>query len=348
MKFLLKDYMDSRISRRSFVSGLAALGISSRVAKNLAAMAAPAAARAQAAAPQNAQWIRQVRGTGSELLVEQLKASGIEYVFCNPAAGEGPFFDALVDDSKIELIKALHEGALGAMADRYAKATRKTPFVLIANPGLPNCMTQMFNSYKDQIPMVVASDAVSPASAGRDGFEDADNLEDIPAPITKWNWVCESAAKIPEVTRRAFQFAGTAPHAPVYIGYTGLGEEAQASVMDQSKFTVPMKLRPDPALVEQTAKILLEAKTPFLHVGDEVTWCGAQKEVIELAGLLGLAVVRPNWISGWSKAFPTTHPLYMGGYLPDGRFPQNADVMLNLGSRMPYNPPSAKAAARSN
>src|SRR5687768_2485043 len=63
MKLLLKDYMDSRISRRSFISGLAALGISASAARKLAAMAAPASVRAQAAAPQNAQWIRQVRGS---------------------------------------------------------------------------------------------------------------------------------------------------------------------------------------------------------------------------------------------------------------------------------------------
>jgi thiamine pyrophosphate-dependent acetolactate synthase large subunit-like protein len=346
MKSLLKDYMDNRISRRRFVSGLASLGISSTMARSMAALMAPGTAMAQAGAAENAQWIRQARGTGAELLVEQLKASGIEYVFCNPAAGQAAIFDALVDEPKIQIVKALHEGTLGAMADGYAKATLKTSFVLMASPGVPNCMTQMFNSFKDQIPIVVAADAVSPAAAGRDGFEDVDHLEDLPTPVTKWHWTAESAAKIPETTRRAFQFAGTAPHAPVFMGLTGLTDEAQVPIMDQSKFTVPMKLRPDPALVEQTARMLLEAKNPLLFVGDEIVWCGAQKEVIELAELLGLPVARANWISGWSKPFPTTHPLYLGGFLSTAqRYPHNIDLMLNLGSRMPGNPPSAAVAS---
>jgi len=130
------------------------------------------------------------------------------------------------------------------------------------------------------------------------------------------------------------------------MGLTGLTDEAQASIMDQSKFTVSMKLRPDPALVQQTARMLIEAKNPLLYVGDEVTWCGAQKEVVELAELLGIPVARPTWTSGWSKPFSTTHPLYLGGFMgASQRYPNKPDVMLNLGCRMPDNPPSAEVVA---
>jgi benzoylformate decarboxylase len=39
---------------------------------------------------------------------------------------------------------------------------------------------------------------------------------------------------------------------------------------------------------------------------------------------------------GWSKPFPTRHPLFLGDYQPQMRYPGKVDVMLNLGSRMPY------------
>src|SRR5207244_12071443 len=61
---------------------------------------------------------------------------------------------------------------------------------------------------------------------------------------SKWNWVAQSADKIPEVTRRAFKFASTMPSGPVFLAYPEdiLDEEAQASVIDQAKFEVSMKI----------------------------------------------------------------------------------------------------------
>ena len=45
------------------------------------------------------------------------------------------------------------------------------------------------------------------------------HLFSIAHPITKWNWVAQSADKIPEVTRRAFKFASTMPSGPVFLAY---------------------------------------------------------------------------------------------------------------------------------
>jgi acetolactate synthase I/II/III large subunit len=339
MKGLIKQYLDCQISRRQLLSGLGTLGITAAAANSMAQSLAPfPPAAAEDAAANASPGLRTIQGTGGALLVAQLKASGIEHIFFNPSSGEAPFYDALVDEPKVHLIKALQEGALVAMADGYAKASGKTPFVICARPGFPNSMTQLFNVWKDQIPMVVAVDYVGRAAQGEDGFEDADHLENIAEPITKWNWVAQTADKIPEVTRRAFKFASTAPCGPVFLAYPEdlFEDEARASVIDQAKFEVSMKVRPDPDLVEKAARMLLDARSPLLYVGDEVVRCGAQKDVVELAELLGIPVTGGEGTVTWSKAFPTQHPLYIGGYLRDLRYPAHVDVMLNLGSRLPY------------
>ena len=90
------------------------------------------------------------------MFVAQLKAAGVEYLFFNPSTGDHPIFDALVDVPEIHLIKGIQEGAVIAMADGYARASGRTGVVVVANIGLPNAMTQMVNSYKDQIPLLVA------------------------------------------------------------------------------------------------------------------------------------------------------------------------------------------------
>jgi thiamine pyrophosphate-dependent acetolactate synthase large subunit-like protein len=338
MKHLIKQYLDSRISRRELLSGLGTLGITAAAANSMAQSLAPFLPAAEDAAGNASSGSRNVKGNGGALLVAQLKASGIEHIFFNPSSGAAPFFDALVDEPNMHLIKALQEGAIVAMADGYAKASGKTPFVICARPGFPNSMTQLYNTWKDEIPMVVAVDYVGRATLGEDGFQDADHLELMAHPITKWNWVAQSAEKIPEVTRRAFKFASTMPSGPVFLAYPEdiFDEEAQAAVIDQAKFEVSMRVRPDASLIEKAARMLLEAQSPVLYVGDEIARCGGQKEVVELAELLGLPVTRDGGTIGWSKAFPTKHPLYLGANLRELRYPGHVDVMLNLGSRLSY------------
>src|SRR5579862_3733069 len=154
MKHLIKQYLDQGMSRRQLVSGLSALGMSTVAAKAMAQNLAPAAA-GQTAAPSAApSAIREVEGNGGRLFVEQLKAAGVEYIFFNPSTGDHPIFDALVDVPEINLIKGIQEGAVVAMADGYARASGRTGVVVVANIGLPNAMTQMVNTWKDQIPML--------------------------------------------------------------------------------------------------------------------------------------------------------------------------------------------------
>ncbi len=341
MKELIRQYLDRGINRRGFLSGMTAVGLSATAAKSmassLAAFQAPASGGASAA-PATPAWMREMTGTGGAALVAQLKAAGIEYIFFNPSTGEAPIYDAMVDETDMHLIKALQEGALAAMADGYTKASGKMAFVMCARPGLPNCMTQMFNSWKDRIPLLVAVDDAGIDSLGQDAFEEAEHIGEMTRSMTKWYWGVEKAEKIAEVTRRALKFASTDPAGPTFVSYPEnlLHEEVTTTIMDQEKFTVPMKIRPDTDQVEQAAKMLLEANNPLLYVGDEITWAGAGKEVVELAELLGLPATRPPGSLGWSKPFPNQHPLYLGDYQREMRYPGKVDVMLNIGARMPY------------
>src|SRR5580700_6352330 len=153
MKELIKQYLDNGISRRKLVSGLTTIGMSAVAAKAMAQNLAPVAGPAAGAVAQGA--ARDLQGTGGALFVAQLKAAGVKYVFFNPSTGDSPIFDALVDEPSIQLIKGVQEGAVVAMADGYARASGKPGVVIVANVGLPNAMTQMVNTFKDRIPMLV-------------------------------------------------------------------------------------------------------------------------------------------------------------------------------------------------
>jgi thiamine pyrophosphate-dependent acetolactate synthase large subunit-like protein len=113
-----------------------------------------------------------------------------------------------------------------------------------------------------------------------------------------------------------------------------LERQGKTQVWERSKFDVPMRIRPDKDDIEKAARLLVEAKNPLLSVGDEITWCRAEKELIELAELLGAPVAGQSGSLGyWSKPFPTRHPLFIGTVLRTMRFPGRPDVLLNLGNR---------------
>ena len=331
MKDLIKQYLDHGLSRRQLMTGLSALGMSAVAVRSVAQSLDTFG---QGSPPASA--MREMKGTGGALFVQQLKAAGVEHIFFNPSTGEYPIFDALVDEPAIHLIKGIQEGAVVAMADGYARASGKTGVVIVANIGLPNAMTQMVNSWKDQIPVVVAVASVEQDALGRDLFQESDHCEVMTQPITKWYWAAKTTGSIPETLRRGMKFASTAPCGPVFLSLptNTLREQATANIYDQAKFDVPMRIRPDKDDIDKAARMLIQAKNPLISVGDEATWCRAGKELLELAELLGLPVTgQAGSLGFWSRPFPTQHPLFVGPQLRDMRYPGKPDLLLNLGNR---------------
>ena len=337
MKELIKQYLDQGMSRRQLVSGLSALGMSTVAARSVAQNLAPLGQGGPSAETPGA--IREVEGNGGALFVAQLKAAGVEHIFFNPSTGDHSIFDALVDEPGIHLIKGIQEGAVVAMADGYARASGRTGIVVVANIGLPNAMTQMVNSWKDQIPLLVAVASVDQDAMGRDQFQESDHHELMTEPITKWFWQAQSAAAIAETTRRGLKFASTPPCGPVFLSLPSntLDQRAKAQIWERSKFDVPMRIRPDKDDIDKAARMLIEASNPLVSVGDEITMCHGEKELIELAELLGLPVAgdggQGSALGYWSKPFPTRHPLYIGTLVRTMRYPGKPDVLLNLGNR---------------
>ena len=338
MKNLIKQYLDHGLSRRQLVSSLSAFGMTTVAANAFAQNLAPMGARAADTAVSPPAGVRDVEGNGGALFVAQLKAAGVEYIFFNPSTGDHPIFDALVDEPGIKIIKGIHEGAVVAMADGYARASGRLGVVIVANIGLPNAMTQMVNCWKDQIPLLVAVASADQNTMGRDLLQEVDHSELMTSPITKWFWQTQSTAAITETTRRAIKFATTPPCGPVFLSLPGntLDQKAKSQIWDGNLFNVAMRIRPDKDDIQTAARMLIEAKSPMLNIGDEITWCRAEKELLELAELLGAPVSGQAGMSAlgyWSKPFPTRHPLYAGATLRTMRFVGQPDVVLNLGNR---------------
>jgi len=341
MRELVARFLSQSISRRTFLKGMATAGISATSAKEILDSLIPVA-HAQAA---EGQAFKVFEGTGGAAFAEQLMASGVKYVFGNSASEDAQFYEALVDRPQLKYILTPHEGPGAAMAAGYVKASGEPAIVMqAAVVGLMNAMGQMFNAYKEQTPLVFYSYRTDQSGrAGRDGFEEVANQEQIVQPMTKYAWLARGPNMIPETVRRAFKAAWTPPHGPTYASWHSdfNDQHTRVDIVKQDKVDPRMRVRPNPTEVERAAKLLVEAKTPLMIVGDEITTAKGTSQAIKLAELLGMPVTQMRQIYA---NFPETHPLWVGtppaARLVSLDYPKNPDVILNVGNKLQHNSPN--------
>src|SRR5207245_2689558 len=188
MRELVARYLSRSISRRGVLKGLTTAGISLAPAQSIPESLVPIA-HAQEARGIAPEAIKMVEGTGAECFAEQLIASGVKYVFGNSASEDAQFYEALVDRPQLKYILTPHEGPGAAMAAGYVKASGEPTIVMqAAVVGLVNAMGQMFNAFKEQTPLVFYSYRTDQTRrAGRDGFEEVANQEQIVQRMTEYS-----------------------------------------------------------------------------------------------------------------------------------------------------------------
>src|SRR5215212_1092556 len=369
MRDLVVKYLSHGMSRRGFVSGLTKAGLTVTAAQSVltsvssvslaqtgpaatdnAPGATPPAERGQTppAAPRAASVVAGVKpfqGPGGAAFVEQLIACGVKYVFGNSASEDAQFYEALVDRPQLKYILTPHEGPGAAMAAGYVKASGEPTIVMqAAVVGMVNAMGQIFNAFKEQTPLVIYSYRTDQSRrAGRDGFEEVANQEQIVQPMTKYTWLARRPDMIPETVRRAFKAAWTPPYGPAYISWHSdyNDERVRTEIIAQELFDPRMRVRPNPEEVERAAKLLVEARMPLLIVGDEIYRAKAAPKAVKLAELLGMPVTQVRQLYA---NFPESHPLWVGhvpaGGLNSHTFAKIADVVLNVGNKLQHNTPS--------
>src|SRR5437016_6087700 len=163
MRELVRSYLQKGLSRRTFLRRMTQAGFSAVAAKSALAALAPGQEPASAAKPLT----RVFKGTGGELLAEQLLDAGVDYLFLGNGTGVSPLCDALVDRPKLKIIMGVHEALLVAMADGYSRASGKTGFAMFSRVAVPNATANMYNAMKDRSSVVIASDHIESMESGR-------------------------------------------------------------------------------------------------------------------------------------------------------------------------------------
>ncbi|WP_435204491.1 acetolactate synthase large subunit [Micromonospora sp. bgisy143] len=293
------------------------------------AAATPAAPAVRTPAP------AQVSGAGS--LVRSLEALGVDVVFGIPGGAILPAYDPLYD-SAVRHILVRHEQGAGHAATGYAQATGKVGVCMATSgPGATNLVTPIADAYMDSVPMVAITGQVARPSIGTDAFQEAD-IQGITLPITKHNFLVQTAEEIPQVLAEAFHLASTGRPGPVLVDIPKDVLQASTTFTWPPTLDLPgyrPTLHPHGKQIREAARLLAGARRPVLYVGGGVLKAGATDGLRRLAELTGIPVITTLMALG---AFPDSHPQHLGmpgmhGTVAAVYGLQKADLIVALGAR---------------
>ena len=276
--------------------------------------------------------------SGAHILLEALKAEGVDTVFGIPGGAVIPVLDAFYDDADLRFILMRHEQGAGHAADGYARASGKVGVcVATSGPGATNLVTALATANFDSVPMVAITGQVKTHLIGNDAFQEAD-ITGIARPCTKHTYLVRDVARLGECLRAAFHIARTGRPGPVLVDIPVDVAVAKTAAPLPDRVELP-GYRPvtkgNRRQIKRAAEAINAAERPLLYVGGGVVISGAWDLLHEVATKGSMPVTTTLMALG---AFPEDHPLSlkmlgMHGTAYANYAVQEADLLIAVGAR---------------
>jgi acetolactate synthase I/II/III large subunit len=276
---------------------------------------------------------------GSDLVVDLLRAVGIEHVALNPGATFRGLHDSLVNygQGTPELILTTHEEIAVALAHGYAKA-KGAPMATVVHDivGLQHASMAIFNAFCDRAAVLVLGgtgpmdttrrrpwiDWIHTALVQGTQVRDYVKLDDQPSSI----------GAIPESFLRAWRLARAEPQGPVYVCLDAALQEDSLDrpvpLPDVGRFQPAAAPHGDPRAIDEAARRLVEARFPLIVVEGVGRRPEATPVLCRLAERLAAPLVDLAVEYQGRPSVPGAHPLDMSGARHE--VVGEADVVLAL------------------
>ena len=281
--------------------------------------------------------------TGAEIIIECLKAEGIDYVFGYPGGAVLHIYDAFYQQDKVQPdfvhhILVRHEQGATHAADGYARATGKPGVVLVTSgPGATNAVTGIATAYMDSIPMIVITGQVPKHLIGNDAFQEVDSVG-ITRPIVKHNFLINDVKDIAETFKKAFYVATTGRPGPVVID---IPKDITAEKID---FEYPSQIemrsyhptvKGHHGQIKRAMDLIVKAERPMIYSGGGVIIGNGSEQLRTFTRSLGYPITQTLMGLG---AFPASDPLSLGMLGMHGTYEANmgmhhCDVLIAIGAR---------------
>ena len=276
--------------------------------------------------------------TGAEVIIECLKAEGIDYVFGYPGGAVLHIYDAFYKQDDVQHILVRHEQGATHAADGYARATGKPGVVLVTSgPGATNAVTGIATAYMDSIPMIVITGQVPKHLIGNDAFQEVDSVG-ITRPIVKHNFLINDVNDIAETFKKAFYVATTGRPGPVVI------DIPKDITAEKVAFEYPAEIEMrsyNPTVkghngqIKRAVDLIVKAERPMIYTGGGVILGDGSEQLRTFTRSLGYPITQTLMGLG---AFPASDPLSLGMLGMHGTYEANmsmhhCDVLIAIGAR---------------
>ncbi len=267
-------------------------------------------------------------------MFEQFLADGIDHMFGNPGTVEQGFLYTLEDFPDFKYILTMQETIAVAMADGYARATKKAALVqLHSGVGLGNGIGMIYQAKRGHAPLIIIAGEAGVKYDAMDA-QMASDLVAMAEPVTKWSTRVLDPSALLRVLHRAVKIATTPPMGPVFVA---LPADVLDAIIDEPaiRTAVPStKVVPVPQEIDRAADLLAHAQHPIIIFGDGVAYSQAQPEMAQVAEQLGAHVWGAD-AGELNIAFD--HPLYKGqlGHMfgaSSSKITTQADAVLIIGT----------------
>jgi len=273
--------------------------------------------------------------TGGDVIVQVLKAAGVEYVFGIISIHNIPIYDAIARQGDIGPITNRSEPGAVNMADGYAMATGRLGVAITSTgAGAGNAAGALIEAQTHGTPLLHLTGQIdSPYLDQGKGFihECKDQLGMLKA-ISKDAFRVRSIHSLAATIQYAIELAQTAPTGVVSVEIP-IDLQKMLPPAPELHFNSHSRLPPDPPCVKEAADILLSAKRPLIWSGNGVIQANGAEELTHLAEIWGAGVLTSQAGRG---AIPEDHPQCIGNFAYNSAiqdFIASCDVLLAVGTR---------------
>jgi acetolactate synthase-1/2/3 large subunit len=204
----------------------------------------------------------------AELIVDCLRAEGVEYVFGIPGEENIRLVDALDRSDDIRYVLTRHEQAASFMAEIYGRLTGRAGVCSATlGPGAINLQLGVADATTNSTPLVALS-----AQVGLNRiYKETHQVVDLVAmfrPITKWADLLPGPAAVPEMVRRAFKLAQSERPGATYLAVPEDVEQADApDGLAPLRVSRVYAAEPSATQIERAAAVLAGARAPIVLAG---------------------------------------------------------------------------------
>ena len=275
---------------------------------------------------------------GADIVLQCLRAEGVDLVFGYPGGAIMPLYDAL-DGSGVRHILTRHEQGAVFAAEGYARATGKVGVAMATSgPGATNLVTGIADAKMDSVPLVCITGQVRSALIGTDAFQETD-VFGVTLSLTKWSRLVRTIDEIPVVIAEGFYWARSGRPGPVVI------DIPTDMLKAKKEFSGPVKFTPRTRSADATAEsgftdkivaLLQKSAKPVALIGAGAKLSGAIPELRRLLDDLNVPTFATVHGLG---AVPPEAPYYLGMVGMHGTRAANTalnetDLLLIFGARL--------------